>query len=314
MRAAGLVCLGAGAGLIRGDLRDVRGGDVACRAGGVIVTVRGARPRTVPVLARCHARLLAAARFAGTGLVCGGTDLGRRNITNPLIRALDGRHWPARRPTMAAPRRLRSRDRLGTPPHRERTTAGAARSLRRWSRRHPHRRQSRRRPQGRRSRPRRAPRAPGRQLPQPAGLLPAARTDLRPGDGRPAGMGAGHRHSRHLAIAADAELRRRHPDCRIEPIRSAEPGPVGDVERQHPELIPHHRSGETTWIRDLELQQRAFQTGMNESSGCPSHCVGSELVKLALSAWESVRSALLCGLTCAVGCPRVTARDPSLPG
>ncbi len=90
MRAAGLVCLGAGAGLIRGDLRDVRGGDVACRSGGVIVTVRGARPRTVPVLARYHARLLAAARAAGTGLVCGGTDPGRRNITNPLIRALDG--------------------------------------------------------------------------------------------------------------------------------------------------------------------------------------------------------------------------------
>jgi integrase len=90
MRAAGLVCLGAGAGLIRGDLRDVRGSDVACRSGGVVVTVRGARPRTVPVLARYHARLLAAARFAGTGLVCGGADPGRRNITNPLIIALDG--------------------------------------------------------------------------------------------------------------------------------------------------------------------------------------------------------------------------------
>jgi integrase len=90
MRAAGLVCLGAGAGLIRGDLRDVRGTDVACRAGGVIVTVRGARPRTVPVLARYHARLLAAARFAGNSLVCGGADPGRRNLTNPLIRALDG--------------------------------------------------------------------------------------------------------------------------------------------------------------------------------------------------------------------------------
>jgi hypothetical protein len=90
MRAAGLVCLGAGAGLIRGDLREVRGTYVACRAGGVIVTVRGARPRTVPVLARYHARLLAAARSAGTGLVCGGADPGRRNLTNPLNRALDG--------------------------------------------------------------------------------------------------------------------------------------------------------------------------------------------------------------------------------
>jgi integrase len=90
MRAAGLVCLGAGAGLIRGDLRDVRGTDVACRSGGVVVSVPGARPRTVPVLARYHARLLAAAAFAGTGLVCGGADPGRRNITNPLVRALDG--------------------------------------------------------------------------------------------------------------------------------------------------------------------------------------------------------------------------------
>jgi integrase len=90
MRAAGLVCLGAGAGLIRGDLRDVRGTDVACRSGGVLVQVRGARPRAVPVLARYHARLLAAARSAGTGLICGGADPGRRNITNPLIIALDG--------------------------------------------------------------------------------------------------------------------------------------------------------------------------------------------------------------------------------
>jgi hypothetical protein len=90
MRAAGLVCLGAGAGLIRADLRDVRGTDVACRSGGVLVTVRGARPRTVPVLARYHSRLLAAAASAGTGLICGGADPGRRNITNPLITALDG--------------------------------------------------------------------------------------------------------------------------------------------------------------------------------------------------------------------------------
>jgi hypothetical protein len=90
MRAAGLVCPGAGAGLIRGDLRDARGTDVARRSGGIVVQVRGARPRTVPVLARYQDRLLAAARSAGTGLICGGADPGRRNLTNPLIRALDG--------------------------------------------------------------------------------------------------------------------------------------------------------------------------------------------------------------------------------
>jgi integrase len=90
MRAAGLICLGAGAGLIRGDLRDVRGTDVACRSGGVLVAVRGPRARAVPVLARYQDRLLAAAGFAGSAPVCGGTETGRRNITTPLVRSLDG--------------------------------------------------------------------------------------------------------------------------------------------------------------------------------------------------------------------------------
>jgi hypothetical protein len=44
MRVTGLACLGAGAGLIRGDLRDARGTDVACRSGGVIITVRAGHP------------------------------------------------------------------------------------------------------------------------------------------------------------------------------------------------------------------------------------------------------------------------------
>jgi hypothetical protein len=90
MRAAGLVCLGAGAGLIRADLRGVRGTDVTRRSGGVIAEVGGTRPRAVPVLARYHQPLLAAAEFAGTGLVAGGHDPARRNVTSPLTRALAG--------------------------------------------------------------------------------------------------------------------------------------------------------------------------------------------------------------------------------
>jgi hypothetical protein len=90
MLAAALVCLGAGAGLIRGDLREVRGTDVACRSGDVVVQVRGPRTRAVPVLARYQGRLLAAARHAGNGLACGGTETGRRNLTCPLTAALDG--------------------------------------------------------------------------------------------------------------------------------------------------------------------------------------------------------------------------------
>jgi integrase len=90
MRTAGLVCLGAGAGLIRADLRAVRGSDIVRRSGGVLVQVNGRRPRAVPVLARYHEALLASAKSAGTGLVVGGTDPARRNVTTPLVRALDG--------------------------------------------------------------------------------------------------------------------------------------------------------------------------------------------------------------------------------
>jgi integrase len=90
MRAAGLVCLGAGAGLAGADLRGVRGTDVSCRSGGVIVEVSGRRPRAVPVPARYHARLLAAAAFAGSALITGGSDPARKNIATPLIRSLAG--------------------------------------------------------------------------------------------------------------------------------------------------------------------------------------------------------------------------------
>ncbi len=90
MRAAGLVCLGAGAGLIRSDLRQVRGTGICRRSGGVIVTVRGARPWVVPVLARYHEPLLESAGFAGGQLVTGGTDPDRGSITSPLASALAG--------------------------------------------------------------------------------------------------------------------------------------------------------------------------------------------------------------------------------
>ena len=90
-RAAGLICLGAGAGLIRSDLRSVRGTDICCRSGGVIVQVRGGRaPRAVPVLARYHEPLLSAAAFAGQNFLTGGTEPERGNITNPLTRSLAG--------------------------------------------------------------------------------------------------------------------------------------------------------------------------------------------------------------------------------
>jgi integrase len=90
MKAAGLICLGAGAGLTGTDLRGVRGSDITCRSGGVLAQVRGHRPRAVPVLARYHDPLLASAAFAGTRLVTGGREPARRNVTTPLISALAG--------------------------------------------------------------------------------------------------------------------------------------------------------------------------------------------------------------------------------
>jgi len=90
MRAAALVCLGAGAGLTGAGLRAVRGTDVTARSGGVVVQVRGAVPRAVPVLARYHQQLLASAEFAGNRLLIGGRDPARRNVTCPLVAALAG--------------------------------------------------------------------------------------------------------------------------------------------------------------------------------------------------------------------------------
>lgn len=84
LRAGALVGLGAGAGVIAGELRHVRGSDVVERSGGVIVEVGGARARAVPVSERYHQRVLEAAVFAGDRYVIGGRNPERRNVTDTL--------------------------------------------------------------------------------------------------------------------------------------------------------------------------------------------------------------------------------------
>ena len=86
MRAQALICLGAG--VIAGELRGVRGADVAKRAGGVLVVLSGRRARSVPVLAGYREPLLAAAALAGERFIVGGRESGRRNICDELCRAL----------------------------------------------------------------------------------------------------------------------------------------------------------------------------------------------------------------------------------
>lgn len=88
LRASAMVCLGAGAGIITGELRHVRGSDIVARSGGVVVQVGGARSRTVPVLERYQQRLLDAAAFAGERYVIGGRNPDRRNVTDTLSATL----------------------------------------------------------------------------------------------------------------------------------------------------------------------------------------------------------------------------------
>jgi hypothetical protein len=74
--------------------------------------------------------------------------------------------------------------------------------------------------------------------------------------------------SRHLAVAADAELRRRHPDQKIGPLRSAEPAPISDADRAELTLAPDRKIGEmVAWIGELTAQQQAFRTKMDERRG-----------------------------------------------
>jgi hypothetical protein len=88
--ASALICLGAGAGLVGSDLRFCRGTDICWRSGAVIVEVRGAHPRWVPVLRRFSDRLWVSADFAGSSYVIGGEDAARKNVTTPIISRLSG--------------------------------------------------------------------------------------------------------------------------------------------------------------------------------------------------------------------------------
>jgi integrase len=86
-RLAGLICLGAGAGLSGADMRSVRGRDIVSRSGGLVVVTRG---RVVPVLSGYHDRLVASALFAGAELVTGGVSESRKNVTSRLIASVAG--------------------------------------------------------------------------------------------------------------------------------------------------------------------------------------------------------------------------------
>ncbi len=89
-RSTALISLGAGAGLIGAELRYVRGSDVVCRFGGVLVEVGGKRSRSVPVRASFDEPLLTAAAFFGPRYLVSGHNPDSYNVTSPLIGSLSG--------------------------------------------------------------------------------------------------------------------------------------------------------------------------------------------------------------------------------
>jgi hypothetical protein len=102
--------------------------------------------------------------------------------------------------------------------------------------------------------------------------------------------------SRHLAVAADAELRRRHPSQQIEPLRSAEPSSVGDTEREHLNLVPNQQIGDTAaWIRDLTAQRQAFREQIEERQGLkmPSEDPDWEDLDGAFPSWKVSRRGVI---------------------
>ncbi len=65
---------------------------------------------------------------------------------------------------------------------------------------------------------------------------------------------------RRLAVAADTELRRRYPEMRMEPLRSAEPEEVTDEQQAELDVPPEtqHQYQPPGWIRELAEAQEAF--------------------------------------------------------
>ena len=71
---------------------------------------------------------------------------------------------------------------------------------------------------------------------------------------------------RRLAVAADAELRRRNPEMRIEPLRSAEPEEVTGEQRAELDVLPEEQDDYQPpgWVRELAEARKAFSEKIAE--------------------------------------------------
>ena len=95
---------------------------------------------------------------------------------------------------------------------------------------------------------------------------------------------------RRLAIAADAELRRRRPGQQIEPLRSAEPEPVTGSQARELNLVPGQPIPEVgQWIKDIAAARSAFAEKLAQRQACaiPREDPGFGLLGQLNLAWTS---------------------------
>ena len=108
---------------------------------------------------------------------------------------------------------------------------------------------------------------------------------------------AATRAQRHLAVAADAELRRRHPEQRFTPLRSAEPQPATQAQRDELTLAEGQPPGEMPqWIKDLAAAHHRFadQLAERQSLSIPSEDPGYGDLGQAFPSWPGpARDAIL---------------------
>ena len=96
------------------------------------------------------------------------------------------------------------------------------------------------------------------------------------------------RAQRHLAVAADAELRRRHPGQHYPPLLSAEPPPASAAQRAELTLTTDQPPGEIgQWIEDLAAAHRTFAGTLAErqSLALPSEDPGYGDLGQAFPPW-----------------------------
>jgi len=88
---------------------------------------------------------------------------------------------------------------------------------------------------------------------------------------------------RHLAVQADSELRRRHPDQKIQPLQTAEPS------------VPGEPLSQPGWLADLEEQRRVFREELETRQNViiPNEDPDWEDEGPAWRVWEAQRDAIL---------------------